>query len=154
MVRAVRQPDLSGGQRHRRAARRSAAGERRVPGVERLAEDFVVGVAAGAEFRCVRLGEHDAATRLDPVDQRMRGFWNMVGMDRRAIGGPDPLDIHEVLDRDRQSSEPAARVAAGQTALFGKPPRVITGPLGTKRWQGVHRRLDRVDAGERRVDQF
>ena len=83
MVRAVRQPDLAGRQRHRAAAGRAAAGERGVPGIARAAEHLVEGAAAGAELRRVGLGHHDAALALDALDQR-DATWPARGWRRSA----------------------------------------------------------------------
>src|SRR3546814_9175634 len=60
-----------------------------------------------SELRRVRLGDHHAAARLHPLDQRVRGLRHVIRMDRRAVGGAHPGDVHQVLDGDGEAGEPA-----------------------------------------------
>ncbi len=82
MVGAVRQPDLARRDRHRAAAGRAAARQRRVPGIARAAEHLVEGAATGAELGRVRLAHHDAALAFDALDQRVGFGGHVVGEDR------------------------------------------------------------------------
>ena len=70
-VGALAQPDFAGRERDGRAARRPAGVLARVPGVARVAEDLVEGVAAGAELGRVGLADDNAAAPLHHLDQRV-----------------------------------------------------------------------------------
>ena len=135
-VRAGGEPDLARGECHRRAAGGAPAGLIDVPRVSGLAEDLVEGVGAGAELGRVGLGDHDGASGLQRLDQDVRARRHMVGIDRRAPGRAHALDLHQVLDRDGQAAEPAAR-AVRVRRLRHDPLGMGARPLDAERRQGV-----------------
>ncbi len=67
-VRAVGDWEHPAGQRDRRPAARAAARLRWIVGVERLAEDLVEGLGAGAELGSVGLADGDGAGFLETLD--------------------------------------------------------------------------------------
>ena len=146
MVGALRQPDLAGRHRDRAAAGRAATGERGVPGIARTAEHLVEGASARAELRRVGLAHHDAALALDAFDQRMRSRGHMVGEDRRAVGGAHARHVVEVLDRHRQSAEPAG-FAGGRAggATRHDLPGMIARAIETEGRHRVHGGFDLGD---------
>ena len=146
-VRAVCEPDLPGGERHRRAAGGARAGERGVPRVAGDAEHLVEGLPAGAELGRVRLREHDAARGLDPEHGDVRLVRHMVGIDGRAVCGAHALDGIQVLDRDRQAGQ--------QAALAGRALHQLAGPLARalrrKRRQRIDPAVNRLYTRQRGV---
>ena len=107
-VRTRREPDLAGGERHGRTARRSTGVEPRVPRVEGLAEDLVEGVGTRPELGRVGLAQDDPAVGLEALDHDVGSLRDVVGVDRRAVGRPDTGHVGQVLDA-RPAGQPAAR---------------------------------------------
>jgi len=98
--------------------------------------------------------DHDPALALDPPHQRVRARRHMVAKDRRAVRGAHALDVHQVLDRDREPGEPARLLLRLAPLAAHQPLRVRPGALEAQRRQRVHRGLDRGDPPLRRVDEL
>ena len=126
----MREPGRSGGERSRRAARRTGCGPREIPRIARLAEDGIEGVAASAEFRRVRFRVDDAVRTLDLLHGDVGSIRNEIGEDRRAECRPHTCDTRQILDRYGQPRENSAfgnwllhhpvRVGAGALEAQGR----------------------------------
>ena len=154
VIGAVRQPHLAGGQCDRAAAGGSAAGQRRVPRIAGAAEHLVERAAAGAEFRRVRLGDHDAALAFDALHHRMRRRGHVIAEDRRTIRRAHARDVGQVLDRHRQTGEPAGLVCGLATGPVHQSLCMIARAIETQCRQRIHRWLHRGDARGGRLDQI
>ena len=111
------EPRLAGCERGRRSARRTSAGQSRVPRIERRAEHAVDGVAAGAELRRIRFGDHDGAVCFQRLDHDVGTIRDPVCEHARPFGPPHAFDCGEVLDHDRQSMEITGIVLAPGTGI-------------------------------------
>jgi hypothetical protein len=78
----------------------------------------------------------------------------VIGEERRAIGGADPGNIGEVLDRNRKSGKPTRLAGgfAGCTALHDAV-GMVASPIKTQGRQRIYRRLDLRDAAGGGVNQ-
>ena len=144
-VGAGREPRLRGRERDRRAARGAAARAARVPRVSGRAEHLVEGLRAGPELGRVRLGEHDGAALLEPLDQDVGALGHVVGVDRRPVGGADAGDVGQVLHGNWQSRQ--CQLAIRRLGMRQRPLRAD----GGKR---VQRAVHRLDPAERRLHQL
>ena len=106
-------PGRDGG---RRAAAGAAGRAREVVRVARRAEDRVEGLRARAELGRVRLADHDRARRAQALDDQRVVLRDVLGEQRRAVRRPHPGRVLEVLDRDRQPVQDAARSEAASAA--------------------------------------
>ena len=107
------------GQRRGGTARGASRALGQIVGVAGRAEDGVERVGAGAEFRCVRLAEHDCACLADPDDERLVAFGDVVCVDRRSVRRADTRGVDEVLVRDRQPVQGAHGLPARQRLVRG-----------------------------------
>ena len=147
---AVREPRLAGGKGHRRAARRSAAGETGVVGIPRGAVHSV-GRLRATEFRQIGFAEHDSAVGFEFRDGAIRNLGDPRLEDRCPAGGSDAADVIVVLDDDRQSAQQCFLPCP---ARFVCALRLSAGPLQAQRRQRIDRRLDDGDPPGRGVDEF
>ena len=111
-------------ERDGRAAAASAGGLRLIVGVERGAEDRIIGMRAEAEFRDVGFADDDRARALYPLDQDRIG----AGIKSLRIGEPIvvrmPAVELEVLDSVRKPVHRAGVLAASKLERRGgAPPR-------------------------------
>ena len=151
-VRALGQPGLAGGQGHGRAAAGTAAGLGGVPGVEGGPEDLVEGVGPGPELGGVGLGHDQPAVLLQHPDADIRGLGDVVLVDGRAVGGPHPGHVFQVLDGHGQAVEEPGRPVA---SLVGhEPPGLLPGPVKAAGGQGVDPGVHLGDPCLGRVDQL
>ncbi len=151
-VGTVRERDHRGG--HGRGGP-AAAAARGQPGVIRVAggaEDRVERLRPGTELRRVRLPDHHRAGSLEQRDVRRVEGRHVAGEDRRPVRGPDPGRLGQVLDRDRQPVQRAGELAAGGPRV--QAGRDGPGLLGGERDNRVDRGVDRVDPGQRGLEQL
>src|SRR5204863_888036 len=106
VIRAVREPYLTGRERRGSAPGRAAGGQRRIPRIARPSEHLVECRAARAELRRVRLCDDNATLALDTLHHWVRGLRHMVLENRRAVGRAHTSDIGQAFDGDRQTAEP------------------------------------------------
>ena len=123
-----------------------------VPGVTGDAGQRAVAEPLPAELRRRRLAEHDAAGLLETP----HGRWIHVGHarleDERPGHGPDVLRVVQVLDRERDAVERAARRALHE-GLLGLARR-RQGLVGRERAERVDHRVEPLDAIEHRARQL
>ena len=142
-----------GGDRHARAAGRAARRpvDAEVPGIPRRAELRVGPVPAHRELDRVGLAEHDHA-RLDEAPRQGRGHRrDTAGPRLRPAGGDSALELHQVLQRDRDAVEWPDAVARAQGALraLGREPRLVR----VDGHERVERGVTGRDPREERLDQ-
>ena len=150
---AGREPHLAGSEGGGGAAGRSAARQRRVPGIEGLSEDFVEGVGAVPELRGVRLGNDDATAPLQVLHQEIGTLGHVIGEDRRPQRGAYAGHVDQVLDRDGEPREVPRRILGGRP-LRRQPARMVPGPIETQGRQGVDSGIGGLDARGRGVDRL
>ncbi len=114
MVGAVRQRHHVGRKRHGRAAGTSARRPAAIIGVQRRAEDGIVGVRAKTEFRHIGLADEDGPGLAQPCHHRAISFRDMVAEERRALGGRQARHVLQVFHGNRQAVQGTDGAAARQ----------------------------------------
>ena len=137
----------------RGAARRSGRAQCRIPWIAGRAEQRVVGVSAGGEFRRVGLCQHDGAGGFEPAHRFGVFRRHIVLVQRRGVSGADASGRRDVLDADRQAMQRTERRALHHR-LFGAPGGVAR-LFGGQRHNGVEfwiERCNRCDIGVEHFD--
>jgi len=142
----------AGGHRRRRAAARATRNVSAPPRVVGRAVVRVVGGRAARELVRVRLPDHDGAGRTQPPHRLGVVARYVVAMERRAVGRAHARGVGQILDRDRDTVQRAARRT---TCELVREAARVTARLGVADGdEGVERRIMRRDAGETRVDEL
>ena len=90
----------AGGDRHRCAAARPAAGALAIPRIDRFTEQLIVSEPAPGEFRGVRSADHDRAGAAQICDRRTVIFRYQAGKCSNAVGGRATRLVGIDLGRD------------------------------------------------------
>ena len=136
-----------GGPSAGRAARRLGG----VPRISSAAEDVVERVGAGRKFGTVGLAEYHRAGRAEAPDDECIFLRNVVGIDRRPEGRPQPGDRCHILDADGQSAEkPRVLPFLNSPVELGR----IVQCSRVQRDDGVEGRVELGDAFETGLDRF
>jgi hypothetical protein len=100
-------------------------------------------MAAEPELGRVGLADEDGAGVAQAPGQSRVGRRHVLGVERGAVGGGDPLRRDEILDRKRQAPEGATAGPAVADVGLGHQRAAIA-----QRHDGVQRRISRVDPVE------
>ena len=130
-----------------RAARRLGG----VPRISGAAEDVVERVGARRKFGTVGLAEYHRAGRAEAPDDECIFLRNVIGIDRRPEGRPQPGDRRHILDADGQSAEkPRVLPFLNSPIELGR----VVQCSRVQRDDGVEDRVELGDAFETRLDRF
>ena len=117
-----------------------------------MAEHVIDGVASGAEFGRIGLGNDNGAVGLETLHQNVGTLGNTIRKDARSLGPTHARDRGEILDDDRKPIQEALRWFWGAAAH--EISRMRASPIEASNGKGVELGLDFGDAALGGVDQF
>ena len=139
-------------QRRGRASGGAAGRARRIIGIIRRAEDFVVALQVAGINRQIRFSEDNRSGSTQARDRPRVFLGDESGQFRRARGGAHPGGLEGILDGHRNAVQRPADLAARQGGVgrvgFG------AGPFGVNRDDAIDRLIEGLDPREEVIEGF
>ena len=149
---AMREPDLTGGQRGGGSTGRSGDRLGGVPRIVGAPVHLVKGTGTGAKLWRIRFCDDNRTACFELFNQQVRARRHVLRINTRAIGGAHTRNRVQILDCDRQTGQPAA--FAGHAGATLKAARRRHGTINTARRQSIQYRVHRLHAPHRGLHQL